>query len=166
MKGYPSALATYLETLILLRRLNRRFMETVRDVIQGQCWDELTPAQLMMVYQVGLGPVKISDVFDQGFCEGVNPSYNIKKMIHLDYFYFEKNPQDRRMTMIALSKKGKNIYHVLDCLFRHQEDLLCHEGWHPGRWKAWQREIKGLLRFFQDHHPHMYKNYLHSKGLL
>ncbi len=156
MKISSISASTYLDTLVLLRRLNRHFMDTLKIVIQSHNWRELTPAQLMMIYQVGQGPLKISDIFDRGFCEGVNPSYNIKKMVSLNYLEFLKTHPDKRVTTVALGPKGWHIYQILDQVLRWQEEVLAQEGWHASRWRGWQREIRGLFRLLKTYPAHTY----------
>ena len=114
----------YLETVALVERLHRQFLEVVKAEIDRVGVRDINNVQAMILYNVGTEELTVGELTQRGYYLGSNVSYNLKKLIEAEYITQARSPHDRRSVRIKLSDKGLQLHAQLDKIFqRHSKDI-------------------------------------------
>ncbi len=114
----------YLETVALVERLHRQFLEVVKAEIDRQGVRDINNVQAMILYNVGTEELTVGELTQRGYYLGSNVSYNLKKLIEAEYISQARSPHDRRSVRIKLSDKGLALHTQLDKIFlRHSKEM-------------------------------------------
>lgn len=109
--------ASYLETVALVERLHRLFLEVVKCELDTLKIDDINNVQALILYNLGGECITIGELTARGCYLGSNVSYNLKKMIQNEYIEQCSSKYDKRSTIIKLSAKGKVLYEKMDAVF-------------------------------------------------
>ncbi|MDP3961281.1 MAG: MarR family transcriptional regulator [Pseudorhodobacter sp.] len=114
----------YLESLALVERLHRLLLDVVKDEFERLNLLEINPVQALLLFNVGDNEVTAGELKSRGYYQGSNVSYNLKKLVELDYMHHQRSEIDRRSVRVKLTEKGRRVREVLNALFaRHAEGL-------------------------------------------
>ena len=114
----------YLETISLIERLHRQCLEVVKAELDRAGVRDLNNVQALILFNVGDAELSVGELTQRGYYLGSNVSYNVKKMVEMDYLVQERSQHDRRSFHVRASEKGLRISRLLDELFaRHGKDL-------------------------------------------
>ena len=114
----------YLETISLVERLHRQFLEVVKLELEGLRIHDINSAQGMMLFNIGDAEMTIGELTLRGCYLGSNVSYNVKKMVENGYLAQERSVLDRRSIHVRLTRKGRNLRDRLSAMHqRHAETL-------------------------------------------
>lgn len=106
-----------LELIDLTGRLRHLFLDIVNEELNYLKIRDITPIQLMMMYNLKSDQLAVGSLVERGLYNGTNPSYNIKKLVTCGYVIQEKSVHDHRNTMIKLSQKGKDVCNKIEKAF-------------------------------------------------
>ncbi|MDN5785579.1 MarR family winged helix-turn-helix transcriptional regulator [Pseudorhodobacter sp.] len=123
LDGSQKALmASYLESLALLERLHRLLLDVIKDEFERLGVLEINSVQALLLFNIGENEVTAGELKSRGYYQGSNVSYNLKKLVELDYMHHQRSEIDRRSVRVKLTAKGRNIRLMLTELFeRHTE---------------------------------------------
>src|SRR6185369_15545972 len=98
--------AEYLETIGLIERLHRHFLEIVKLELDGLGIHDINNVQGLILYNIGDAEMTVGELTLRGCYLGSNVSYNVKKMVENGYLVQERSVHDRRSIHVKLTDKG------------------------------------------------------------
>ncbi|NIY72285.1 MarR family transcriptional regulator [Marivivens donghaensis] len=114
----------YLEALTLVERLHRLLLDVIKDEFERLGIIEVNPVQALLLFNVGTNEVTAGELKSRGYYQGSNVSYNLKKLVTLDYMHHNRCMVDRRAVRVSLTEKGRRIHEIVAKLFeRHSQGL-------------------------------------------
>jgi DNA-binding MarR family transcriptional regulator len=108
---------TYLETIALVERLHRNFLEVVKLEIDKLGVRDINNVQALILYNIGREEMTVGELTLRGCYLGSNVSYNLKKLIEQGYIAQARSPHDRRTIRIKLTETGLALHGKLDAIF-------------------------------------------------
>lgn len=117
----------YIETILLVERLHRRFLDVIKTELDRLRIDDINNVQTLILYNISNEQLTVGELTNRGYYLGSNVSYNVKKLVENDYLLQEKAPHDKRSTRIRLSEKGLKLCEVIDTLYQRHIDALKSE---------------------------------------
>ncbi|MGK7755608.1 MULTISPECIES: MarR family winged helix-turn-helix transcriptional regulator [unclassified Roseovarius] len=127
-------MAGYLDALSLVERLHRLLLDVIKDEFERIGVLEINAVQALLLFNVGDNEVTAGELKTRGYYQGSNVSYNLKKLVEMDYMHHQRCEIDRRSVRVRLTQKGRGIRDVVAGLFeRHAEGLqsrgvITHDG--------------------------------------
>lgn len=114
----------YIETILLIERLHRRFLDVIKAELDRLKIDDLNNVQTLILYNINAEELTIGELTNRGYYLGSNVSYNVKKLVENGYLEQERSAHDKRSVKIRLSGKGLAICEKIDALYeKHISDL-------------------------------------------
>ena len=107
----------YLETVQLMERLHRQFLELVQaELDQGQTGD-VNSVQSLILHAIGRDEVLVGDLTQRGYYLGTNVSYNVRRLVETGYLVQARSEHDRRALKLRVTDKGLALCDRLDRVF-------------------------------------------------
>jgi DNA-binding MarR family transcriptional regulator len=106
--------ARYLETVNLMERLHKQFLDLVQTMLDESRIDDINSVQALILHAVGRDEVMIGDLIQRGYYQGTNVSYNVRRLVESGYLSQARSPHDRRAVKIRLTPKGLALCERLD----------------------------------------------------
>lgn len=120
----PSLKAEYLESVRLIERLHRQFLEVTRIELDRIGVRDINNTQALLLYNIGHDELSVGELTQRGHYLGSNVSYNLKKLVECKYISQEPSPYDRRSLRVKATALGLKLQSRLDKIFeRHAEEL-------------------------------------------
>jgi DNA-binding MarR family transcriptional regulator len=114
----------YLETIALVERLHRNFLEVVKLEIDRLGIRDINNVQALILYNIGHEEMTVGELTLRGCYLGSNVSYNLKKLIEQGYIAQARSTHDRRTIRIRLTETGLALHAQLDSIFdSHAQNL-------------------------------------------
>jgi DNA-binding MarR family transcriptional regulator len=114
----------YLESILLIERLHRRFLDVVKSELDRLKVEDINNVQTLILYNIGADQLTVGELINRGYYLGTNVSYNVKHLVGTGYLVQEKAPHDKRSTRVKLSDKGLALVEKMDLLIeRNVTDL-------------------------------------------
>jgi len=114
----------YLESIALIERLHRQFLEVVKNELERLGVQDINNVQALILYNIGEDEMTVGELTARGYYLGSNVSYNVRKMVENGYLEQERSAHDRRSVRVRLPAKGLELCAKIDEMFmRHVEDL-------------------------------------------
>lgn len=111
---------TYLDTILLIERLHRQFLEVVKAELDRLGIEDINNVQALILSHIGDEELTVGELTYRGYYLGSNVSYNVKKMVENGYLAQERSTHDRRSVRVRVADKGKAICHTISALYdRH-----------------------------------------------
>lgn len=114
----------FLETLLLIERLHRRFLDVLKTELDRLGRDDINNVQSLILYNIGDGEITVGELTNRGYYLGSNVSYNVKKLVENTYLAQERSPYDRRSVRIRLTDKGQALRQEINDLFERQVEEI------------------------------------------
>lgn len=124
-QGY---LTGYLEALSLVERLHRLLLDVIKDEFERLGILEINSVQALLLFNIGEHEVTAGELKTRGYYQGSNVSYNLKKLVELDYMHHQRSEIDRRSVRVRLTEKGRNVRGMIANLFERHADGLEQRG--------------------------------------
>ncbi len=140
--------AEYLETIGLIERLHRHFLEIVKLELDGLGIHDINNVQGLILYNIGDAEMTVGELTLRGCYLGSNVSYNVKKMVENDYLVQERSAHDRRSIHVRLSEKGKKLRDELSKMHERHLVMLKETSLKPEDLQAADVALKRLERFW------------------
>ena len=112
--GLAGFKARYLETVHLMERLHKQFLELVQAMLDATRIDDLNSVQALILHAIGGDEVLIGELIQRGYYQGTNVSYNVRRLVETGYLSQARSPHDRRAIKIRLTPKGLALCQRLD----------------------------------------------------
>jgi DNA-binding MarR family transcriptional regulator len=117
-------MVSYLEALSLVERLHRLLLDVIKDEFERVGVLEINAVQALLLFNIGDHEVTAGELKSRGYYQGSNVSYNLKKLVEMEYMHHQRCEIDRRSVRVKLTEKGRRIRDVVGDLFsRHAEGL-------------------------------------------
>ena len=114
----------YLESILLIERLHRRFLDVIKTELDRLKKDDINNVQTLILYNIGDDMLTVGELTNRGYYLGTNVSYNVKNLVENGYLIQEKAPHDKRSTRVRVSEKGLELCGMVEALFdRNVQDL-------------------------------------------
>lgn len=115
---------TYIESILLIERLHRRFLDVIKADLDRQKIADINNVQTLILYNINSEELTIGELTNRGYYLGSNVSYNVKKLVENGYLLQERSLHDKRSIKIRLSEKGLELCRKIDELYeRHVKSL-------------------------------------------
>lgn len=147
---------TYTESILLIERLHRRFLDVVKTELDRLKIDDINNVQTLILYNISTEQLTIGELTNRGYYLGSNVSYNVKKLVENGYLVQERAPHDKRSTRIKLSDKGLELCKRIDELYQRNVDLASKE-MDEASLSALNKTLSQLERFWTDYINNIYK---------
>jgi DNA-binding MarR family transcriptional regulator len=109
---------SYLETIRLIERLHRRFLDVIKTELDRLGVEDINNVQSLILSNISNEQLTVGELTARGYYLGSNVSYNVKKLVENGYLNQERSPHDRRMTRVRVSEKGLELCQRIDDLYR------------------------------------------------
>jgi DNA-binding MarR family transcriptional regulator len=113
----PEIKPLYLEALTLVERLHRRLLDVIKDEFERQGRDDVNSVQALLLYNIGDKELTASELRTRGYYLGSNVSYNVKKLVEMNYLHHARSRVDRRSVRISLTEKGREVHTIVRNLY-------------------------------------------------
>lgn len=141
----------YLEALRLVERLHRRLLDVVKDEFDRAGRTDVNSVQALLLFNIGDSELTAGELRTRGYYLGSNVSYNLKKLVEMDYIHHERSRMDRRSVRVRLTAKGQEIADIVDALYkRHVKSVEQVGGINAGEFQQLNRSLQRLERFWTD----------------
>lgn len=114
----------YYESLLLIERLHRYFLEVVKVDLDRRGIQDINNVQALILYNIAQDEMTVGELTARGYYLGSNVSYNVKKMFENGYLEQERSPHDRRSVRVKLSEKGLALHKRMNEYFDQQVSSL------------------------------------------
>jgi DNA-binding MarR family transcriptional regulator len=115
--GLADLKGRYLETVQLMDRLHRQFLDLVQTTLDTHRIDDVNAVQGLIVHAIGPDEVLVGDLIQRGYYLGTNVSYNVRKLVDGGYMTQTRSTHDRRALKLRLTVKGLRLRERLDGVF-------------------------------------------------
>ena len=96
----------YLESLHLVERLHRRLLDVIKDEFDRNGRSDINAIQALLLFNIGSSELTAGELRSRGYYLGSNVSYNLKKLVEMEFISHERSNTDRRSVRVALTEKG------------------------------------------------------------
>jgi DNA-binding MarR family transcriptional regulator len=110
----------YLQALRLIERLHRLLLDVIKDEFDRQGGAELNSVQALLLYNIGDSELTAGELKTRGYYLGSNVSYNLKKLVDMNYLHYKRSEIDRRSVRVSLTDKGKEACEIVSRLYQRQ----------------------------------------------
>jgi DNA-binding MarR family transcriptional regulator len=107
----------YLETVQLMDRLHRQFLDLVQASLDDAKIDDVNSVQGLILHAIGDDEVLVGELIQRGYYLGTNVSYNVRKLVDGGYLIQARSRHDRRALKLSLTAKGVTLRTRLDRVF-------------------------------------------------
>jgi DNA-binding MarR family transcriptional regulator len=140
----------YLDSLQLIERLHRRFLDVVKVELDRLRIQDINNIQSLILYNVGRDEMTVGELTSRGYYLGSNVSYNVKKMVENGYLEQERSPHDRRSIRLRLSQKGLELYDKINALYETHVVTLSRGPLGAATLEEMNKTLQALERFWSD----------------
>ncbi|MEP5758094.1 MAG: winged helix DNA-binding protein [Litoreibacter sp.] len=129
--GAPQArefMAGYLESLALVERLHRLLLDVIKDEFERLGILDINAVQALLLFNIGDNEVTAGELKSRGYYQGSNVSYNLKKLVEMEYMHHQRCEIDRRSVRVRLTPKGRSVRDHVNELFANHADGLESKG--------------------------------------
>lgn len=141
----------YLETLNLVERLHRQLLDVIKDELDRRDEREINSVQALLLFNVGDQELTAGELRTRGHYLGSNVSYNLKKLVELDFVNHQRSRVDRRSVRISLTPKGQEIAELVGRLYeRHIHSIEQVGGINAEEFRRMNKALQRLDRFWND----------------
>ncbi len=141
---------TYFETIRLIERLHRQFLEVVKGELDRLGIEDINNVQALILANVGREELTVGELTNRGYYLGSNVSYNVKKMVENGYLIQERSTHDRRSIRVRVSEKGLELCDHVDALHRRHIANLTGPEFSRETFEAVNQSLRALERFWSD----------------
>jgi DNA-binding MarR family transcriptional regulator len=123
----------------------------IKDEFDREGGAELNSVQALLLYNIGESELTAGELKTRGYYLGSNVSYNLKKLVDMDYLHYKRSETDRRSVRVSLTEKGKQACEVVSRLYQRQLKSIETVG-EVGRddVQSLNRALVRLERFWSD----------------
>ncbi len=116
--------SAYLESIALIERLHRRFLDVMRAELDRLGIQDINNIQALILFNIGSDEYTVGELTQRGYYLGTNVTYNLKKLVECGYVNQARSAHDRRSVRIRLTDKGMELRKAIDGAYdRHVSAL-------------------------------------------
>jgi DNA-binding MarR family transcriptional regulator len=122
----------YAETIALIERLHRRFLDVLRIELERLGIDQINNVQSLLLANIGSEEVSVGELMTRGYYLGSNVTYNLKRLVEAGFVEQQRSRHDRRVVRVRLSERGHALCAEISAmLVRHNAELDARPGIAP-----------------------------------
>ena len=141
----------YHEALTLVERLHRRLLDVIKDEFDRRGHADINSVQALLLYNIGDKELTAGELRTRGYYLGSNVSYNLKKLVEMDYLHHSRSRVDRRSVRISLTDKGREVQKIVEELYqKHVRTIEQVGGIGTGDLQVLNKALQRLERFWTD----------------
>tara|TARA_R100001530_G_scaffold66980_1_gene47821 strand:+ start:211 stop:633 length:423 start_codon:yes stop_codon:yes gene_type:complete len=107
-----------------VERLHRLLLDVIKDEFERIGVLDINAVQALLLFNIGDNEVTAGELKTRGYYQGSNVSYNLKKLVEMDYMHHQRCEIDRRSVRVKLTPKGRSIRDTISNLFKRQAGEL------------------------------------------
>jgi DNA-binding MarR family transcriptional regulator len=142
---------SYLETIRLIERLHRRFLDVIKTELDRLGIEDINNVQTLILSNISNEQLTVGELTARGYYLGSNVSYNVKKLVENGYLNQERSPHDRRMTRVRVSEKGLELCERIDELYRRNANELERQVVRQEQLAAANQVLSALERYWSNY---------------
>ena len=146
----------YLETILLIERLHRRFLDVIKSELDRLKVEDINNVQTLILYNIGQDQLTVGELTNRGYYLGTNVSYNVKHLVQTGYLIQEKAPHDKRSTRVKLSEKGLSLVQKMDALIERNVEELNKRSPNLAFLTEANKSMHNLERFWTEYMNRLY----------
>ncbi len=147
----------YAETILLIERLHRRFLDVIDAELERLKIDDLNNVQTLILYNIGYVELTVGELTGRGYYLGSNVSYNVKKLVENGYLVQSRSNYDKRAIRVKLSQKGLDICEKVGLLYQSHADALQKNDEGLVALSATNHLLENLEGFWTEYMAQIYK---------
>src|ERR1700687_4023953 len=141
----------YLEALTLVERLHRRLLDVIKDEFDRRGRSDINSVQALLLFNIGDSELTAGELRSRGYYLGSNVSYNLKKIVEMDYLHHSRSRVDRRSVRISLTEKGREVQKIVEELYqKHVRTIEQVGGIGTGDLQVLNKALQRLELFWTD----------------
>jgi DNA-binding MarR family transcriptional regulator len=141
----------YLEALTLVERLHRRLLDVIKDEFDRRGRADINAVQALLLFNIGDKELTAGELRTRGYYLGSNVSYNLKKLVELDFLDHQRSRVDRRSVRIRLTSQGQEIRKIVEALYqKHVKTVEQVGGISNEEFATLNKSLHRLERFWTD----------------
>jgi DNA-binding MarR family transcriptional regulator len=94
----------YLDALTLVERLHRLLLDVIKDEFERVGVLKIIAVQALLLFNIGDKEVTAGELKSRGYYQGSNVSYNLKKLVEMNYMHHQRCEIDRRSVRVRLTE--------------------------------------------------------------
>jgi DNA-binding MarR family transcriptional regulator len=142
---------SYLDTIRLIERLHRRFLDVIKTELDRLGVEDINNVQALILSNISNEQLTVGELTARGYYLGSNVSYNVKKLVENGYLNQERSPHDRRMTRVRVSEKGLELCERIDALYQTNSEQLASEVISEDQLASTNRVLSALERYWSNY---------------
>jgi DNA-binding MarR family transcriptional regulator len=142
---------SYLETIRLIERLHRRFLDVIKTELDRLGIEDINNVQSLILSNISSEQLTVGELTARGYYLGSNVSYNVKKLVENGYLNQERSPHDRRMTRVRVSEKGLELCNRIDELYQTNASELEREVIDQEQLTSTNQVLSALERYWSNY---------------
>jgi DNA-binding MarR family transcriptional regulator len=147
----------YLETLALVERMHRLLLDVIKDEFERVGILEINAVQALLLFNIGSNEVTAGELKSRGYYQGSNVSYNLKKLVEMDFMHHQRCEIDCRSVLVRLTEKGREVRQTVGDLFKsHGEGLQKHHMLDKGAFETINTSLRSVERYWADQIRYIY----------
>ena len=141
----------YLEAVSRVERLHRRLLDLIKDEFDRMGWDDINPVQALLMFNIGDAELTAGELRSRGYYLGSNVSYNLKKLVEMEFLDHQRSRVDRRSVRIKLTAKGQEVRDIVENLYqKHVRTVEQVGGIAAEEFGTLNKSLHRLERFWTD----------------
>jgi DNA-binding MarR family transcriptional regulator len=141
----------YQEALTLVERLHRRLLDVIKDEFDRRGRSDINSVQALLLYNIGDKELTAGELRTRGYYLGSNVSYNLKKLVEMEFLDHQRSRVDRRSVRIKLTAKGQEVRDIVDTLYqKHIRTVEQVGGINSEEFATLNKSLHRLERFWTD----------------
>jgi DNA-binding MarR family transcriptional regulator len=137
----------YAETIALIERLHRRFLDVLRVELERLGIDQINNVQSLLLANIGDEDLSVGELMTRGYYLGSNVTYNLKRLVEAGFVDQQRSRHDRRVVRVRLSERGHALCaEITAMLARHGAALRARSELAP--LGDLNHQLKGLEAFW------------------
>ena len=149
-QGSAGAKALYPESLQLIERLHRRFLDVVKVELDRVGVEDINNVQAVILYNIADSEITVGELTSRGYYQGPTFTYNLKKLVENGFLEQVRSPYDRRSVRVHLTEKSLDLFRRIDELYQYQVTELTRGGLDAANLAELKRALLALERFWSD----------------
>ncbi|MEM7044561.1 MAG: MarR family transcriptional regulator [Pseudomonadota bacterium] len=142
---------SYLETIRLIERLHRRFLDVIKTELDRLGIEDINNVQTLILSNISSEQLTVGELTARGYYLGSNVSYNVKKLVENNYLSQERSPHDRRMTRVKVSQKGLELCERVDALYQKNAMELARDVVTEDQLQSTNEVLTSLERYWTNY---------------
>jgi DNA-binding MarR family transcriptional regulator len=118
----------YAETITLIERLHRRFLDVLRVELERLGVDQINNVQSLLLANIGDEELSVGELMTRGYYLGSNVTYNLKRLVDAGFVEQQRSRHDRRVMRVRLTERGHALCAELGKMLARHDAALGH---HP-----------------------------------